>query len=258
MHVALMHAYCLAVSETRLINTSSNWYSASFSVIQTLHQRPLTYKADISTQARQATYQKPFENKEPNLNLFANSEGVTAVILYWQYFANSERLKSHKVITPLISKTLSSLRCQHSSCFSWTAKKSQEDKVTNWQCPREQPNCSRHPHAATPWQESALVPTRDDLNSLFTTPTTSASQRAAPLPPGCMNGGSNKGAICCSLSLVFLRMWVFPGSCSYIAYQPRRDLSGHSFLWPSAKWRSQKLAQWSLLPTAAWKGEGQK
>lgn len=118
MHTAFMHAYFLPVSETRLINTSSNWYSASFSVIQTFHQRPLTYKADISTQVRQATYQKPFQNKDSNLNLFTNSEGVKAVILYLQYFANSERLKSHKVIIPLISKILSSLRCHHSSCFS--------------------------------------------------------------------------------------------------------------------------------------------
>lgn len=92
MHVAFMHACFLAVSETRLINTSSNWYSTSFSVIQTFHQRPLTYNADTSTQARQATYQKPFENKEPNLDLFANSERVIAVILYLQYFANSETL----------------------------------------------------------------------------------------------------------------------------------------------------------------------
>jgi len=42
-----------------------------------------------------------------------------------------------------------------------------------------------------------------------------------------MNAGSEGGGVCCGPSPAVLSTWLFPGSCSYMDYGPRRDLSGH-------------------------------
>lgn len=79
---------------------------------------------------------KPFENKELKLHLSVNSAGVTAIILYLQYFANSKRLKSHQVITPLISETLSSLGCNTAAVSAEQQRKAKRARRHSCGVPR--------------------------------------------------------------------------------------------------------------------------
>lgn len=72
---------------------------------------------------------------------------------------------------------------------------------------------------------NALAPAREDCSSTHH-PKHPLSQRVAPLlPPGCVSVGSHGASTCGSLSPACLRMCVFLGSCSYMDWQPRRDLS---------------------------------
>lgn len=67
------------------------------------------------------------------------------------------------------------------------------------------------PQAPPPHASEVLLLQQGMTSTLPLSPQPYPSQRAVPpLPPEYMNGGSNKGAICCSLSPEFLRMWVFP------------------------------------------------
>lgn len=152
---------------------------------------------------------------------------MTAIILYLQYFENSETLKSCKMIMPLISEMHSSLGCNTAAVSAEQQRKATRARQLGGSAPRRSPPAPSipmlPPHTREPlWcqqgRTKALPPPQPHPFPEVATPSFHLSV------------GSNGGRVCCSLSPAFLRTRISLGSCSYMDYQPRRHLSGHSLL----------------------------